>query len=316
MHGIEQGSGLRHAQHDRQVGAAFGPGGRGQPLNLDAEHLPAEEQDGAHGLILRAGRHAPVDGEMGREVTHGGGLDAGMGRALPLRDVGQEPSDPVGVAALGARGVVPCSDALPEQVERSQGMDVAVLVDDRTGGRAMPVGALEEVDKVDAEGLFGLADLPLLTPIPFEVLAESAYLVRHGLVRRRPCQESADPPHAVRSGLVLDQLGFQDELAKLLQRRLELPHGAPPSPVPATSMPLGHVRPAPRAGPPLGCTWRVSRRSPLRWRPRLRGNGHGVHGQPAIGAFRLSAARRAYGARTNPWVTTRRRAGSERTGRG
>ncbi len=45
----------------------------------------------------------------------------------------------------------------------------------------MPVGSLEEVDEVDAEGVFGLAQLPILAAAAaLELFAESAYLVGQG----------------------------------------------------------------------------------------------------------------------------------------
>jgi hypothetical protein len=47
----------------------------------------------------------------------------------------------------------------------------------------MPVCPPEKVDEVEPEGLFGLADLPLLAVIiAFELLAEAPYLVGEGFV--------------------------------------------------------------------------------------------------------------------------------------
>jgi hypothetical protein len=69
---------------------------------------------------------------------------------------------------------------------------------DRAGGFALPVGAPQIVDEVDAEGVFSLAHLPLLpAALALEGLAESADLVGHGLVGGRARQEAADPADAV-----------------------------------------------------------------------------------------------------------------------
>ena len=74
---------------------------------------------------------------------------------------------------------------------------------------------------VDAERLLGLTHLPILTATPLQFFAESANLIRQRLVRRRAREEPAYPADAVRCRLLFYELCLQDELAKLLQRRLE-----------------------------------------------------------------------------------------------
>jgi hypothetical protein len=160
-----------------------------------------------------------------------------MGHPLALGQVGEEPSGPVGVGALGAIRVVSGAEALSKLFERQQRTRVAAFVDGRTLRCAMPIGPLEEVNEVDAEGVFGLAHLPVFTAVALQFLAESAYLVSQGLVRGGSCQESADPAYAVRCRVLLDQLGLEDELAKLLQRRFELPHERTPLARRATDVP-------------------------------------------------------------------------------
>ena len=102
---------------------------------------------------------------------------------------------------------------------------MAALVDDRAGRCALPVGAFEKVDEVDAERVFRLPNLPLLpAAFTFEVLAESADLVGDGFVGGRVREEAADPAHAIRRGLLPHKSCLQEELAKLLERSLELAH--------------------------------------------------------------------------------------------
>ena len=50
----------------------------------------------------------------------------------------------------------------------------------------MPVCSLEEVDEIDAERVFSLTHLPILTvTAALQLLAEQAHLVRQRLFRRR-----------------------------------------------------------------------------------------------------------------------------------
>lgn len=107
----------------------------------------------------------------------------------------------------------------------------------------MPVGSLQEVDEVDTEGLLCLAQLPVLaSAAPFQLVAEPAHLVHQGLVGGVAREEPAHPAHAIRRRLVPDQLGFEDELPELLQRRFHLAHGSPRSFTRATGLPLRHWR--------------------------------------------------------------------------
>ena len=82
----------------------------------------------------------------------------------------------------------------------------------------MPLGSMEEIDKVDAERLVRLTHLPILGPAaPLQFLAEASYLIRQGLVGGRARQEPPDPAHEVRSGRRPNQLGLEEKLAELLQ---------------------------------------------------------------------------------------------------
>lgn len=74
--------------------AALGPRGESQVLDLEPEDLAAEEQHRAECLILRTGRHASMDGQMGREIADALGLDSRMGHALLLDEVAEEAPDP------------------------------------------------------------------------------------------------------------------------------------------------------------------------------------------------------------------------------
>ena len=100
----------------------------------------------------------------------------------------------------------------------------ALLVHDGTARPPKPVCSLEEVDEVDAERLFGLAHLPILTTAALQFLAEPTHLVGQWLVRRGPCEEPEYPAHAVRRRFLCHQLRLEDKLSKLLQRRLQLSH--------------------------------------------------------------------------------------------
>ena len=131
---------------------------------------------------------------MRRVVSYVLGCHARVGYALALCEVGEEPPDPVRVAALGAIRVVTDTQSLPELFQCRERTGVAALVEDGAGRFAVPVGPLQKVDEVDAEGVLRLTDLPLFpAALALEVLAESAYLVGHGFVGRGEREEAADP---------------------------------------------------------------------------------------------------------------------------
>lgn len=85
------------------------------------------------------------------------------------------------------------------------------------GSRAFQLGALQEVDEVDPQSLFGLADLPLLPDASAVArFTESEDLILEGLVGARPGEETpaaeagAFSADAVRGGVFLDEPRLQD----------------------------------------------------------------------------------------------------------
>lgn len=143
---------------------------------------------------------------------------ARLGHALLLRAVLQEPSDPVDVRAFGSVGIVARSQARAQLLERGQWACVALLVHDRAGRLAMPLGSLEEVDEVDTERLIRLTHLPVFgAAVLLQFFAETPHLIREGFVRGWARQESPDPAHEVRRGGRPHQLCLEQKLAELLQ---------------------------------------------------------------------------------------------------
>jgi hypothetical protein len=164
----------------------------------------------------------------------------------------------------------------------------------------VPVGTLEEVDEIDPQRVFGLAGLPVLAGrVAFQVLTESAYLIRQGLVRRRACQTAAHPADAMWRGLFLYQLRLQDEFAELLQRRFQFPHGSPRV-VETSLMPSERRDENPYSGRKL-CV-RLVRRATGDARLVAAGSNWRLHPCPEIGAFRLFSEFRAL-ARRRPSIT-------------
>ena len=74
-----------------------------EQLEVDAEDVAVEEEQGGEGLVLRGGRHVLVDGKWGEE-----GFDFGCGHVGRVALVVEEDvaPDPVQVGGLGARRVV------------------------------------------------------------------------------------------------------------------------------------------------------------------------------------------------------------------
>ncbi len=154
------------------------------------------------------------------------GREAGGLSDAPLAsEVFKEATRPIGVARFGAVGIVPSPNAATEQIDNRERIDLAVLIGGRPG-RLQPVGALQEVDEVDAYRLLGLPDLPVGNPAALQLFAESP-----GPVGERPfCggsrEESPDPTHAVGRGVLLDESRLEKELSELLQHRFQLAHAA------------------------------------------------------------------------------------------
>ena len=140
-------------------GSPVGFRGHRQAVHVHPDHLSAQEQERAeHTLLL---------GHVPEEAPH-----------------------PVRVAALCAVGVVPCANPRAQVIERRQWIGPTLRVHDGAARPPMPVGSLEEVDEVNAERLFGLAHLPLLTlTAALQCFAEPAHLVRQRVVRRRAREE-------------------------------------------------------------------------------------------------------------------------------
>lgn len=224
VHGIEQGGGFRQAQDDGQVGAAPGTCGELHVLHVHAQHLAAEEQHGAHGLVLGAGGDALADGEVGGVVAHGLGVDAGPRLALALGEVVEEAAGPVRVALLGANGVVARAQPQAQLLERGEGRDLSLAVHHGVGRYLAPVGAAEEVNEVEAQGLLGLADLPILRSSALHVFAEPADPVGQCAVGGGAGEELADVPDAVGRGGFVDESGLEKELGELLEGGLEIAH--------------------------------------------------------------------------------------------
>jgi hypothetical protein len=133
-----------------------------------------------------------------------------MGDARSLGDEREEASHPVGVAAFRSIGAVSAPDPLSQEFERREGIGTAFFVHDGTGRAPMPVRSVEEVDEVDAQGVFGLAYLPVLpSTLALQALAECTYLVGEGFVRGGACEESAYPADAVGGRLSFTSCDFR-----------------------------------------------------------------------------------------------------------
>ncbi len=151
-----------------------------------------------------------------------------MGSPLLLGGIVEEPPHPVRVGTLRSIGIMAGPHAHPQLLQRRQRTRLPVFIDDGADRPPMPIRSLEEIDEVDAERLVCLTHLPVLGPaVAFQVLAEPSHLIRQWLVRRRAGQEPPHPAHDVGSRRRSCQLGLEQELAKLLQSRLELAHVAP-----------------------------------------------------------------------------------------
>jgi hypothetical protein len=131
-------------------------------IRFDPDHLAAQEQDRAHGLILSAGRDPLPHGQVGEIIPDCLRIDAGMRHPLSFGEVAEKAPHPVSVAALRAVRVMPGPDARSQLLERCQRVRAALLVHDSVRRTAVPIRAVQEVHEVDAEGVFSLMHLPVL----------------------------------------------------------------------------------------------------------------------------------------------------------
>jgi len=127
-------------------GPALGSDG-GRQVHVESQHLAADEQQGAERLILRTGRDLASNGEVGQAVADAVLVDARVRCLLPFADVGQEASDPLGVAALGLVRVVSSADAQPQVLQRGERTRSAVFVDDGAVRPSVPVRSMEKLTK-------------------------------------------------------------------------------------------------------------------------------------------------------------------------
>ena len=112
-----------------------------------------------------------------------------------LCEIVEDATYPVGVAGLGAIGIVASTDAGAQQLQGGERIDAPISVNDRARRLTMPVGAIEEVDEVDAECLLRLLDLPILPTRALEVLAGPAYSIGERFVCGRLTMELANRAH-------------------------------------------------------------------------------------------------------------------------
>jgi hypothetical protein len=103
----------------------------------------------------------------------------------------------------------------PELLEHRQGIRASLF---GGSGPAAPVGTLEEVHEIDADRLFGLADLPVLASTAArELFAEATSLVRQGLVRCGAREKPPYPADAMRGRPFPDYPRPEKELSELLK---------------------------------------------------------------------------------------------------
>jgi hypothetical protein len=79
-HRPEERRRFRHAQHRRQPLTAFRSHNRGNAVDPRAKDFAAQEHHRRHRLVLRAGRHPPVDRQVRQEVPRTFGIHAGVER--------------------------------------------------------------------------------------------------------------------------------------------------------------------------------------------------------------------------------------------
>src|SRR3989304_3579146 len=113
----EDGSNLFAGQDDGQPPGAFRVHDAVEPGDLLAEHLAVQEQQRAQRLVLRGGRHLPLNSERPRELRHLSRSHLG-GMALAVKQ--DVPADPPDVRLFRATAVVARAYGVAHPVEESR----------------------------------------------------------------------------------------------------------------------------------------------------------------------------------------------------
>lgn len=109
---------------------------------------------------------------------------------------------------------------------------------------------MQEVHRIQADGVFGLAYLPVFVPAgAFQFFAEAADLVDERLVGGWCREKPSNPAHHERRGILAHQPGPEQELSKLLKRRFQFTHGSIPFHNGANGVPSRDDRPPHLAAP-------------------------------------------------------------------
>jgi len=95
----------RHLRRRQDHGQPFRPPGphRVDAAQVDLQHLLVQKEQGVERLVLRAGRDATVDRQVGEELLDLGGAHV---TRVPFAVEEDESRDPLDIAGLGAQGVV------------------------------------------------------------------------------------------------------------------------------------------------------------------------------------------------------------------
>jgi hypothetical protein len=148
--------------NDGKMGALACAHRRGQSVDVEAEHVTTEEQEGAQRLVLRAGRDALSHGQVGQVVADDARVDVRVALLVPLGRVPEEALDPADVGAFRSIGAVAGSQPRSEFTENRQWLGAASRAGHSAVWQPAPVGSAERVGEVDPYRLLRLAYLPVL----------------------------------------------------------------------------------------------------------------------------------------------------------
>jgi hypothetical protein len=105
-------------EDDRQAHGAFRAHDPVEPRQVDLQHVPVQEQEGAQGLVLGGGGHPAIDRQRGEEAGHFRGAHLGrMALGAEEEDVALDPRD---VGLLGAPAVVASAQGGANAVEEAR----------------------------------------------------------------------------------------------------------------------------------------------------------------------------------------------------
>lgn len=205
VHLREEPPDLFDREHFRQPLAPFGADRAAEIADVQAEDIPAQHQQRGERLILGARGDLAIRGQVGNKIADGFPRNdrLPLDRRACFPQVVEETPGPVQIGLLGAVGVMPHAQHVPERGEGILGDHGAVGREHRfRRGRGF-IRALSPAQP-GGNGLSGLLDLPFLSAVPFQRVEKTRQrLIGRCVIHDGGAAQEPAHPTDVKTGVLL-----------------------------------------------------------------------------------------------------------------